>query len=180
MSKIGRRPIALKDVKIELKGQELHYTGKHASGMHLIPSTLTVLIENGSLTISANAKVRDINQLWGLHRALVANKISGAHTLFEKQVQIVGLGFKGISKGPQNIEFSLGYSHKVDYVVPVGVTYEIDKTGQLLTFRSCNKELVGSVCGELRLLRPVEPYKGTGIRVTTDVVRRKAGKTKGS
>ena len=64
------------------------------------------------------------------------------------------------------------------FTLPAGVTLEVDKTGQLLTFKSADKELLGQTCGQLRFLRPVEPYKGTGIRVTTDVVIRKTGKTK--
>jgi large subunit ribosomal protein L6 len=137
MSKIGRRAIALQGVKLEKKGQELHYSGKNASGVHTLPEVLDVKIENEQLYVLPKAKTFDINEVWGLHRALLFNKISGARSL-------------------------------------------IDKTGQMLTFRSANKELVGKICGDLRKLRPVEPYKGTGIRLTTDVVIRKAGKAKGS
>jgi large subunit ribosomal protein L6 len=179
MSKIGRRSIALQGVKLEKKGQEVHYSGKNASGVHMLPEVLDLKIENEQLYVFPKAKTFDINELWGLHRALLFNKITGARSLFEKQVQIVGLGFKAIAKG-KTLEFSLGYSHKIDVAIPDGVTVEIDKTGQMLTFRSANRELVGKICGDLRKLRPVEPYKGTGIRLTTDVVIRKAGKAKGS
>lgn len=179
MSKIGRRAIALEGVKVEMKGQEVHYSGKNASGVHTLPDILDVKIENQELFIAPKVKTYNSNEVWGLHRALLNNKISGARSLFEKQVQIVGLGFKAIAKGKM-LEFSLGFSHKIDVAIPDGVTVEIDKTGQMLTFKSANKELVGKICGDLRKLRPVEPYKGTGIRLTTDVVIRKAGKAKGS
>ena len=179
MSKIGRKPIALNGAKVEVKGQEVHYSGKNSSGVHVLPPYLTVEIKDGVLTISPKAKVnvRAINNMWGLHRALLSNKVTGSQTLFEKQVQITGLGYKALLKGAE-VEFSLGYSHKITVKLPKGVTLELDKTGQLLTFKSCDKELMGQVCSNVRALKPVEPYKGTGVRLTTDVVIRKAGKTK--
>jgi large subunit ribosomal protein L6 len=177
MSKIGRRPIALKDVKVDLKGQEVHYTGKNASGVHVLPEVLEAIVKDNELYISAKKNTRLIRQDWGLHRALVSNKITGAHTLFEKQIQIVGLGYKAISKGDK-LEFNLGFSHKIEIDLPKEVTVVIDKSGQLLTFKSFDREILGKVCGELRELKPVEPYKGTGVRLTTDVIIRKAGKTK--
>jgi len=177
MSKIGRRPIKIEDVKVQVNGQEIQYTGKNASGVHVVPEILAVTLENGELTVAPRKLTREGKSFWGLHRALLANKIQGASKLFERQVQIVGLGFKAIPKGT-NIEFSLGYSHKIDFSLPAGVSLDVDKTGQLLTFKSADKELLGQTCGQLRFLRPVEPYKGTGIRLTTDVVIRKTGKTK--
>jgi large subunit ribosomal protein L6 len=177
MSKIGRRPIKLEDVKVQVNGQEVQYAGKNSSGVHLVPDELAITLENGELGVTPRVMNRVSKCLWGLHRALLANKIQGAAKLFERQVQIIGLGFKAIPKGT-TIEFSLGFSHKIDFPLPAGVTLEVDKTGQLLTFKSADKELLGQTCGQLRFLRPVEPYKGTGIRVTTDVVIRKTGKTK--
>lgn len=177
MSKIGRRPIALQDVKVEIKGNELHYTGKNASGVHIVPTDLNIVVADGALTLLAEKATRKVNEVWGLHRALLANKIYGAHTLFERQVKIVGLGYKATVQG-SSIEFSLGYSHKITVTIPKEVTAEVDKTGQLITFKSYDKELVGKVAGDMRRLRPVEPYKGTGVFLTTDVVIRKAGKAK--
>lgn len=177
MSKIGRRPIAINDVKVEVKGHEVHYTGKHASGQHVLPDVLTATVENGQLVIGAKENSRDVRQAWGLHRALLSNKITGAHKQFEKQVRIVGLGYKAQARG-DILEFSLGYSHKVDFALPKEVAVDIDKSGQLLTLKSSDREAVGKVCGELRKLKPVEPYKGTGVMVTTDVIIRKAGKAK--
>jgi large subunit ribosomal protein L6 len=177
MSKIGRRPIKLEDVKVQVNGQEIQYAGKNSSGIHIVPNELAITLENGELGVAPRVMDRVSKCLWGLHRALLANKIQGAAKLFERQVQIIGLGFKAIPKG-STIEFSLGFSHKIDFPLPAGVTLEVDKTGQLLTFKSADKELLGQTCGQLRFLRPVEPYKGTGIRVTTDVVIRKTGKTK--
>ena len=179
MSKIGRQPIALGNVKVEIKGNELHYTGTNNSGTYEFPESLSIVVEEGTVRFEIKNKSRDINRVWGLHRALLANKINGASKPFEKQVKITGLGYKAVLKG-QQIQFSLGYSHKIDFDIPKDVAVSVDRTGQLLTFKSYDKELVGQVSGQLRLLRPTEPYKGTGVRVTTDRVIRKAGKAKGA
>jgi large subunit ribosomal protein L6 len=177
MSKIGRKPIDIGNAKVEVRDNEVHFQGKKASGLYAMPLLLTVKLEDKKLYVSAVRKGTDVNRLWGLHRSLLANKIKGADTGFEKQVRIVGLGFKAVPAG-KNLQFSLGYSHKIDFPLPEGIAVDIDKTGQLLTFRSADKELLGSVCSEVRDLRLPEPYKGTGIQYVGEVIMRKAGKAK--
>ena len=179
MSKIGRMPIKLSTIKLEVKGQDIHYNGKHASGVYSVPEDLTIEHSEGELFLKAKKMNKNTKRIWGLHRALLAGKIEGAEKGFERQIKITGLGYKAVSKGKQ-VEFSLGYSHKINFDLPDGVTVDIDKTGQLVTVKSADKQLVGQVCGEFRLLRPTEPYKGTGVRLITDIVIRKAGKAKGA
>ena len=176
MSKIGRKPIEIGDVRIELKGQEIHYTGKLAQGVHALPPLLKADLTDSVLTIVVARQTTDTNRLWGLHRALVSNKIEGAGKGFEKQVNIVGLGFKAIKVG-EGLEFSLGFSHKIAFPLPAGVTVDIDKTGQTLKVKSADKEALGLACSRMCDLRPVEPYKGTGIHRAGDHIRRKAGKS---
>ena len=118
-----------------------------------------------------------MNRIWGLNRALLANNIQGCQQEFEKAVQINGLGFKAAVSGSK-VVFSLGYSHKIDFELPKEVTLEVDKTGQKLMFRSSDKEMLGQVCSKVRALRPPEPYKGTGIKLESETIARKAGKTK--
>lgn len=183
MSKIGRKPIDIGAVQVEIKGQEIHYKGKKTSGVHTLPDVLTAQL-NGTVLLllptvdktSRNVQ-RDVNRVWGLHRALLFNEIKGSDVAFEKEMIINGLGFKAVVSG-QKVVFSLGYSHKIDFELPKEVTLEVDKTGQKLMFRSSNKFLVGHICSMVRALRPPEPYKGTGIKLATEVIARKAGKTK--
>jgi len=94
-------------------------------------------------------------------------------------VIITGLGFKAVVSG-KNLMFSLGYSHKIDFPLPEGVTVDIDKTGQLLTVKSTDKLTTGQVASDIRALRETEPYKGTGIKLEDDIIIRKAGKAKSS
>jgi len=177
MSKIGRKPIDISNITVDVKGSEIHYKGKKASGVYVIPEELTIVIEDKTLRLAVIDKDQDYNLIWGMHRALLANELIGADKGFEKQIRIVGLGFKATVSGSK-MQFSLGYSHKIDYELPQEVTVEIDKSGQLLTFKSSNKVVLGAVCSDVRALRPPEPYKGTGIQYVGEVILRKAGKAK--
>ena|SRR3990167_5142143 len=177
MSKIGRKPIDINNVKIELKGLDVHYQGKNSSGVHTLPYFLEATVEENFLTIALKSNPRENKKFWGLHRALLANKIRGATQNFEKKLVIKGLGFKAEVAG-KNIKFSLGYSHKIDFVLPDKVLFSVDKTGQNLTVQSFDKELLGKVCDQIRSFRVPEPYKGTGIRYEDEIIIRKAGKTK--
>ena len=183
MSKIGRKPISLENVQVEVKGQEIHYKGKTISGVYVLPDILEAEVLEKKLLVKANNKKtkesRDLNRIWGLHRALLFNALYGASKGFEKNIEINGLGYKAALSG-NKVVFTLGYSHKIDFDLPKGVSLEIDKTGQKLTFKSADKELVGHICSLVRSLRPPEPYKGTGIKFATEVIARKAGKAKAS
>lgn len=185
MSKIGRKPIELGSTKIEVKGQEIHYAGKKSNGVYVLPKELVAQVTENEMVLqpseaaSKTMRQREVNRIWGLHRALLANIIRGSQQEFEKQLKITGLGYKAAVSG-KKVVFSLGFSHKKDFELPNSVSLEVDKTGQLLTVRSIDKALVGQVCSEIKRLRMPEPYKGTGIQLTTEVIARKAGKAKAS
>jgi large subunit ribosomal protein L6 len=177
MSKIGRKPIELLAAKVEINGQELKISGSQAKFTHVLPDYLKVSIEDGILSIELNSDKNADMAGWGLHRALIANKILGSQKLFEKKVKIVGLGYKAQITGKKMV-FSLGYSHKIDYELPEGVEVESDRTGQQLVFKASDKNLLGDVCDKVKSFKKPEPYKGTGIIVEGDVIIRKAGKAK--
>jgi large subunit ribosomal protein L6 len=185
MSKIGRKPIDIGSVAVEIKGHEVHFKGKKNSGVYVLPGELTVQLEGKSLRIGFEKEgksrnvIRDSNRVWGLHRALLANELKGAEGEFEKVMQINGLGFKAVLTG-NKLLFSLGYTHKIEFSLPPTVSVEIDKTGQRLAIKSPDCELVGLVASKIRMMRPPEPYKGTGIKYEKEVIVRKAGKAKAS
>ncbi|HEY5236443.1 MAG TPA: 50S ribosomal protein L6 [Rhabdochlamydiaceae bacterium] len=185
MSKIGRKPIDIGSVNVEIKGQEIHYKGKKVSDVVIVSDALKPQLDGKLLRLTFEKQgksrniIRDINRIWGLERALLANKIKGAENDFEKVLLINGLGFKATVAGDKLV-LSLGYTHKIDFVLPKGATAEVDKTGQKLVFKSANRELVGQVASEIRMMRPPEPYKGTGVKYESEVITRKAGKAKAS
>ncbi len=184
MSKIGRKPIIVDGLQIDIKGSEVHYKGPKESGIYVLPRELSAHLEDNKLFIKATKEKqmtrkqeRGINRVWGLHRALLASNLLGAVREFTKEIQITGLGYKAVVSG-KKLVFSLGFSHKIDFELPQGISVEVDKTGQKIIVKSSNKFLVGQVCSEIKFLRKSEPYKGTGIKLATEEIRRKAGKTK--
>ena len=179
MSKIGRKPIIISTAKVEIKNNTVFLKGPKAEFTHVLHEEINIILDNSALSLTIKEDTRQNRMMWGLHRALLANKVQGVQTGFEKKVKIVGLGYKAQLTG-KKLVFSLGYSHKVDYDLPKEVEVVLDKTGQNLIFKSSDKFLLGNACDAVRSLRPPEPYKGTGIIVEGEVVIRKAGKTKAS
>lgn len=176
MSKIGRKAINTQGLTVNVDGQVVSYKGQKSSGSYLIPDCLKIVTDKDVLRLELAKKGdKDNNNVWGLHRALLANELAGAREEFSVDVVIVGLGFKGELKG-NIITFSLGYSHKIDFTIPQGVTVTFDKTGQNLTIKSSNKFLAGDVAQKICALRRPEPYKGTGVRLANEQIHRKVGK----
>ncbi len=180
MSKIGRKPIAVTSAKVEIIGNIIKLSGAKGNLEHEVPAGVMVTQqENKALLVSVESPTRQNKMLWGLHRALLANKVKGVETGFTLGIKIVGLGYKAQASG-QKMTFILGYSHKVYYELPKGVSVDIDRSGQNMTLSSIDKWLLGSAGDQIRKLRLPEPYKGTGIIREHDVIIRKAGKAKAS
>ena len=179
MSKVGRKPILFTSAKVVVEGGKIIIQGQKEKFEHDLPDVITAKLEEKSLKLEINRDNRINRMLWGLHRALIANKITGVEKGFEKKISIIGLGYKAVVSG-KKLVFTLGYTNKIDYELPERVTVNIDKSGQQLLFKSADKFLLGNVCDRVRSFRPPEPYKGTGIIRENDVIMRKAGKTKGA
>jgi large subunit ribosomal protein L6 len=176
MSKIGRKPIPFSSVKVEVKGNKVSIVGPKVKFVHELSDGIVAKVEDGKLVLLSEKDSKAARAAWGLHRALLANKITGAEKGFELAIKIIGLGYKAQLSG-KKLVFSLGYSHKIDYTLPDGVTVDIDKPGQKLVFKSHDKMLLGNVCDKIRSFRLPEPYKGTGIMLEDERIIRKAGKT---
>lgn len=186
MSKIGRKPIKLNGVAVEIKGQDVHYKGPKTSGVYHVSPELHAHVEDAYLYLTparsqdgmGQKQLSTVNRAWGLNRALLANELSGAATEFEKMLEINGLGYKA-ALADKKIILTLGFSHKIEKDLPAGITVEIDKSGQKVKVKSFNKNLLGDFCSKIRELREPEPYKGKGIKLQTEVIFRKvAGKGK--
>jgi large subunit ribosomal protein L6 len=185
MSKIGRKPIDIAGVQVAINDNKIAFKGQKKSGEYILSDffVANVNVDENSLTISVNenisekTSIRNINRDWGLHRALLANIISGVRQEFVKNLQINGLGYKAVVSD-NKMTLVLGFSHKIDLEVPKEITVEVDKTGQKVAVKSSDNVLLGEFCSRIRSLRSPEPYKGTGIKYADEIVRRKAGKTK--
>lgn len=177
MSKIGRKAIPFANVNVEIKDNSVLVSSPKIKFTHALPKGLKPNLHGKLISITLEEDTKENRVLWGLHRALLANEIKGVEKGFEQVMKIVGLGFKAQCSGKKMI-FTIGYTHKIEYDLPDDVTVDIDKSGQILTFKSHSKNLLGDVCDKIRFFRLPEPYKGTGIMRENEVIVRKVGKTK--
>jgi large subunit ribosomal protein L6 len=134
-------------------------------------------IQDGVINITRPGESGPDRSRHGLLRALLANAVNGAAGGFSKQLDIVGVGYRAEVKGTY-VQFALGYSHPVLYNIPEGIKIEIDKSNRV-TVSGADRQKVGQVAAEIRGLRRPDPYKGKGIKYTTEILRRKVGKAGG-
>ena len=177
MSRIGRLPITVPSgVEITLNGRQVNVKGPKGSLEHTIAEPLTIAKnEAGEVQVSRPNDERENRSLHGLTRTLVSNMVIGVTEGYAKKLEIVGVGYRVLAKGPTQLEFALGYSHPVVINAPEGVTFTVEAPTRL-TVSGIDKQLVGETAANIRKLRKPEPYKGKGVRYAGEVVRRKAGK----
>ncbi len=175
MSRIGKKPIPiLDDVTVTVAGHLVTVKGPKGELQSTFRPEVAVTVDGNQAVVSVvKPDVKEAAAYWGLTRQLLANMITGVKTGFEKKLEINGVGYKVALQG-QNLNLSLGYSHPVTFVLPANVTATVD--GNTITLVSIDKQLVGQVAADIRKLRKPEPYKGKGIKYSTEVLRRKAGK----
>ncbi len=185
MSKIGKKLITIPEkVTINVadgglyENQTITVTGPQGELKLDTRPGVKVEIENNVLKVTRESDDKQVKAYHGLFRSLIANMVQGVVTPFEKKLEIQGVGYRGAQKG-NAIELALGFSHKVNYTAPEGITIKMkDDTNIVIT--GCDKQMVGQVASEIRALRKPEPYKGKGIRYLGEEVKRKAGKTAAS
>ena len=176
MSRIGRAPIPVPaGVDIDISEGHVVVKGPKGTLERDLPRDITIRKDDGMLLVERPDDERAHRALHGLTRSLVNNMVVGVTTGFRKDLEIVGVGYRAIAKGPTTIELAVGYSHPVVIQAPEGVTFEVPAPTRLSVLGN-NKEDVGQVAADIRAVRKPEPYKGKGIRYAGEVVRRKAGK----
>ncbi len=176
MSRIGRSPIPVPSgVDVTLDGRRVMVKGPRGMLERVLPPDITVRQDADVLLVERPDDERDHRALHGLTRSLVNNMVVGVTQGFQKDLEIVGVGYRAIAQGPTTIELALGFSHPVRMEAPDGITFEVPAPTRI-TVRGNDKETVGQVAANIRKLRKPEPYKGKGVRYAGEVVRRKAGK----
>ena len=177
MSRIGRLPIAVPSgVDVKLDGQQVDVKGPKGSLSLTVSEPITIAKgEDGQLQVSRPNDERESRSLHGLTRTLVNNMMLGVTEGYEKKLEIVGVGYRVISKGPQQLEFALGFSHPVIVNAPEGIEFVVEAPTRF-SVKGIDKQLVGETAANIRKIRKPEPYKGKGVRYAGEHVRRKAGK----
>ena len=174
MSRIGRLPITVPaGVDVTIDGATVSVKGPKGQLNHEVAQPITVALEDGTVTVSRPNDERESRSLHGLTRTLINNMIEGVTAGYEKQLEVVGTGYRVLAKG-QDLEFALGYSHPVPVKCPEGITFKVE--GNKVTVSGIDKQQVGETAANIRKLRRPDPYKGKGVRYAGEQIRRKAGK----
>ena len=175
MSRIGKLPIAIPaGVTITVDPDNVTVKGPKGELQQFMLPEVDVKQEGDEIIVTRHSDEKLAKSQHGLMRALINNMVVGVTKGFEKKLEINGVGFRLNSKGPQEIEMSLGFSHPVTYRAPAGVTLAVNKME--ITVTGISKQQVGQTAAEIRALKKPEPYKGKGIKYADEVIRRKAGK----
>jgi|UniRef100_UPI00404B7666 large subunit ribosomal protein L6 len=175
MSRIGRMPITVPSgVEISITGQNVAVKGPKGSLAIAVPAPIQVSQAEGVITVARPNEERATRSLHGLSRTLVANMVTGVTTGYSLIINIVGVGYRVAEKG-KDLEFQLGYSHPILFLAPEGISYKVESPNRLI-ISGIDKQLVGETAAKIKKLRKADPYKGKGLRLEGEVVRRKAGK----
>ncbi|HYB60588.1 MAG TPA: 50S ribosomal protein L6 [Methylomirabilota bacterium] len=173
MSRIGRKPIAVPPgVKVQIQPSRLDVQGP--KGKLTIPVPAGITFEQKGSELHALRQTDEQRALHGLARALAANAIHGVTEGFRKDLDIVGVGYRAELKG-KAVALSLGYSHAIEFPVPEGIQITVEKQTHL-TVSGADRAKVGQVAANIRALRPPDPYKQKGVRLTGERLKKKAGK----
>ncbi len=177
MSRIGKIPVAVPaGVEVSIEGQDVRVKGPKGELAHTVAEPITIAkADDGTLSIERPNDESRSKALHGLSRTLVNNMVIGVTEGYEKKLEIVGVGYRVISKGPTELEFALGFSHPVIVKAPEGITFAVEKPTAFSVI-GIDKQAVGEVAANIRKIRKPEPYKGKGVRYAGERVVRKAGK----
>lgn len=176
MSRIGKVPVSIPDkVKIAVNDGTVLVEGPKGKVTKSFSDVVKITVADKKVTIAPVEETRFARAMYGTARSVIAGMVKGVTEGFAKELEIQGVGFKANLKGKQ-LDLALGYSHPILFDIPEGIKITVtDQTK--LKVEGCDKQLVGAVTANIRAYYPPEPYKGKGVRIVGERVRRKEGKT---
>jgi large subunit ribosomal protein L6 len=176
MSRIGKQPVPIPEkVKVDIKDTTVHVEGPKGKVHKTFAPVVTIVVTDKKVVVAPIGATRFANAMYGTTRSIIAGMVKGVTAGFSKELEIQGVGFKANLKGKQ-LDLALGYSHPILMEIPDGIKITVTE-GTRLKVEGCDKQLVGAVTAEIRSYYPPEPYKGKGVRIVGERVRRKEGKT---
>jgi len=179
MSKLGKKPIQIpKDTTVKVEIGKLVFTGPKGSKELNINDKIftTTISKDNNLVLKLIKTNEQLNSIWGTTRSIVNSAIKGVSSGFEKTLELTGVGYRATLKG-NILNLQLGFSHDISYAIPKDVKVNVEKQ-TIIKINGIDKEKVGKIASEIRALKPVEPYKGKGIKEKGQYVLRKEGKKK--
>jgi large subunit ribosomal protein L6 len=176
MSRIGEKSINLpKGVDIRLDGNTIIVKGSKGELKWAFPDEIKVSVNNGNLVVERSSDTKQLKALHGMTRNVIFNMIKGVSEGYQKVLEISGVGYKAQVQG-RKLLLTLGYSYPVEFLLPDGITAEVDSRQTQITLKGIDKRLIGQVVADIRALRPPDAYKGKGIRYAGETIKLKAGK----
>ena len=176
MSRVGKKPIEIPSgVEAKLETGKVTIKGPLGEISQDFNPKLTVKKEDNRLVVQRPSDQKIYRELHGMTRNLIANMVIGVSKGYEKTLEISGVGFKAAAHGT-NLMLSLGFSHPIVYPLPKGIKATVDPKQTQITLKGVDKQLIGQIAANLRSLKKPEPYKGKGIKYSTEVIHRKEGK----
>ena len=178
MSRIGRMPVTIPaGVTVDVKGNIVHTKGPKGELTQAMHKDMIIKVEGDTITVSRPSEQKLHKSLHGLTRTLVANMVEGVEKGYSKELDVNGVGYRVLKQGKELV-MNLGFSHQVIMEEIDGITIEVPGPNKII-ISGPDKQKVGQFAAEVREKRPPEPYKGKGIKYSTEVVRRKEGKAGG-
>jgi large subunit ribosomal protein L6 len=176
MSRIGKQPVPIPDkVKVTVTDTTVLVEGPKGKVSKLFAPVVKISVADKKVTVAPVEETRFANAMYGTARSVIAGMVKGVTDGYVKELEIQGVGFKANLKGT-TLDLALGYSHPILMEIPAGIKVTVtDQTK--LKIEGADKQLVGAVTAEIRGYYPPEPYKGKGVRIVGERVRRKEGKT---
>ena len=176
MSRIGKKPIAIpQGVKVLIEGNMVKVQGPKGALETRVPQGITLTQQDGHLV--AQRENDGQSALHGLTRALINNAVEGVTKGWNRDLEIVGIGYRAELKAKNIVVFTLGYSHPIEYPLPDGISVAVDPKQMRLSVSGIDRQKVGQVAAEMRSLRPPDPYKNKGVRYAGERLKKKVGKT---
>jgi large subunit ribosomal protein L6 len=177
MSRIGKQPVHIPaKVKVSVKDGNVDLVeGPKGKVEKSFADVVAIKIADGVATVAPKEETRFARAMYGTTRSVIAGMVKGVTEGYSKELEIQGVGFKATLKG-NKLDLALGYSHEILHDIPEGLKVTVTD-GTKLKIEGCDKQLVGQLTAEVRAYYPVEPYKGKGVRIVGERVRRKEGKT---
>ena len=180
MSRVGKMPIkVLSGVKVDIKGEHIKVEGPKGKLALVMAKGVIAKVADGSIIVDRDESLaKNAAALHGLTRTLIHNMVHGVHTGFTRELDIVGVGYRASMKGT-TLSMTLGYSHPVDYVLPVGIAGKVENNTHIV-ITGADKTLVGMVAAKIRSFKEPEPYQGKGVKYSNEQIIRKQGKAAGA